>query len=111
MEITLSMAGHVPILHLSGRLDASTSPILEERLLPLIGGECVRIVFDCSCLTYVSSAGLRVFLNTQRNLSSSSGGVAFAALSSPVLELFTLAGLESLFAIESSVEIAAGRLN
>lgn len=112
MEISLTLAGSVPVFHLSGRLDATTSPMLEERLGPILEDpeRAANIVIDCSDLTYVSSAGLRVFISTQRHLSSRGGCVAFAALSKPVRELFHLAGLEELFVIEPSVGEAAKRL-
>ena len=110
MEITLSLVGEIPVYHLSGRLDVATSPILEERLKPLIAGEGKKLVFDCSGLAYVSSAGLRVFLSTQRHLLAKGGGIAFAALSQPVRDLFQLAGLEQIFLIESTPAEAAARL-
>jgi len=112
MEISLTLAGTIPVFHLSGRLDVATSPLLEERIRPTLEGkEAVsRIVFDCSELSYVSSAGLRVFIFAQRQLTGSGGGVAFASLSKPVRDLFHLAGLEALFIIEPSVSEAAARL-
>lgn len=115
MEISLTLAGTIPVLQLAGRLDVATSPLLEERITPIRedheGKEgSPRIVFDCSELSYVSSAGLRVFISTQRQLTARGGGVAFAALSKPVRELFHLAGLEELFIIEPSVGDAAVRL-
>ncbi len=112
MEISLTLAGTIPVFHLSGRLDVATSPILEERLKPVLEeNEGSRnIVFDCSELSYVSSAGLRVFISSQRQLTARGGGVAFAALSKPVRDLFHLAGLEELFIIEPSVGEAATRL-
>lgn len=111
MKITLSFVGDVPIFHLAGRLDVTTSPLLEDRLVPLlcVPGQCV--VFDCEGLSYVSSAGLRVFISTQRTLSNHGGSVSFAALTQPVKELFRLAGLENLFLIESSVAGAISRLS
>ncbi len=115
MEITLTLAGTIPVLQLAGRLDVATSPILEERIKPILedheGKEVSpKIIFDCSALSYVSSAGLRVFISTQRQLTARGGGVAFAALSKPVRDLFHLAGLEALFIIEPSVGDAAARL-
>lgn len=110
MEITLSVAGNIPVFSLAGRLDAATAPLLEERLRPVLADEGARIVMDCAGLVYVSSAGLRVFLSTQRGLASKGGGVAFAALSTPVRDLFHLAGLEELFLIEETAAAAAARL-
>jgi anti-anti-sigma factor len=102
MDITLSFLGKVPVFHLAGRLDVTTSPLLEDRVKPLLSIEGQRVIFDCSGLTYVSSAGLRVFISTLRTLSSQGGGVTFAALTDPVRDLFHLAGLDNLFVIVSA---------
>lgn len=110
MEITLSLVGEIPVFHLCGRLDVATCPLLEDRLHLLVEEGGKWLVFDCSKLTYVSSAGLRVFLFSLRMLSAAGGGVAFAALCEPVRQLFQLAGLEEFFIIEPSSERAAGRL-
>jgi len=112
MEITLGMSGEIPVFSLSGRLDTITSPILEERLTPLLDDPAGsrHLIFEGSSLSYVSSAGLRVFLLALRQLSSKGGGIAFAGLTQQVLDLFQLAGLKDLFVIESSVEAAAARI-
>lgn len=109
MDITLGMVGETPVLHLSGRLDAMTSPLLEERLQPILNESNAghRVLFDCSGLTYVSSAGLRVFLLAQREMSGRGGGVAFGGVVGPVLDLFRLAGLDAVLPIAPSVEEAA----
>ena len=110
MEITLSLIGDIPVFHLKGRLDVTTSSLLEDRLKPLLLLDHQRVVFDCASLTYVSSAGLRVFISSLRNLSAKGGGMAFASLSAPVKDLFCLAGLEHLFLVEDTVEAAFSRL-
>lgn len=110
MEITLSMVDGIPVMHLAGRLDVTTGPLLEERLKPAIAESGSKIILDCSALTYVSSAGLRVFLMSQRQLMEHGGGIAFASLSKPVHELFRLAGLETLFLIAETTADAAARL-
>jgi anti-anti-sigma factor len=113
MEITLGMSGDIPVFSLSGRLDTITSPILEERLTPLLDDPAGsrHLIFEGSALSYVSSAGLRIFLLALRQLSSKGGGIAFAALSRQVLDLFQLAGLQELFVIEATVDAAAARLS
>ena len=110
MQISLSLFGDIPVFHLSGRLDVTTSPSLEERIKPVVENTGQTMIFNCQELTYISSAGLRLFLTAQRQCAASGGSVAFAALSQPVGELFALAGLDGLFTIESSVEGAASRL-
>ncbi len=107
MEITFSFLEEIPVFLLSGRLDVTTSPKLEDRLQPLLSLEGQQIIFDCSALTYVSSAGLRVFISTQRSLSTRNGKIAFASLTDPVRDLFHLAGLDQLFVIVPSPADAA----
>jgi anti-anti-sigma factor len=111
MEITLSMVDGIPLFQLVGRLDATTSPVLEERLQPVVEEAVSKIIFGCEDLSYVSSAGLRIFLSTQRHLVARGGGVAFTSPAKPVRDLFHLAGLEELFLIEESPAAAAARLN
>ena len=113
MEITLGMSGAIPVLSLSGRLDAITSPILEERLKPLLDDPAGarHLILDGAGLSYVSSAGLRVFLMAQRQLAARGGSLAFAGLTNQVQDLFQLAGLHELFVIEETVAAAVGRLS
>lgn len=113
MEITLGMSGEIPVLSLSGRLDAITSPVLEDRLKPLLDAAAPtrHLILEGKDLSYVSSAGLRVFLLAQRQLASRGGGVAFASLTRQVADLFHLAGLQELFVMETSVSAAADRLS
>ena len=64
---TAERAG-VVVVRLIGSLDTQTSAAAMERLHALVApsGEKqgTRMLLDCSALTYVSSAGLRVFLTT-----------------------------------------------
>ena len=50
----------------SGRLDVLTAPDLEKELQSSLDG-VKALVFDLSDLTYISSAGIRVLLATQKN--------------------------------------------
>jgi anti-anti-sigma factor len=112
MDTTFAMSGEIPVFSLSGRLDAITSPTLEERLKPLLDDPGARhLILEGASLSYVSSAGLRIFLLVQRQLASRGGKLGFAGLTRQVLDLFQLAGLQELFVIEDSVAKAAGRLS
>jgi len=48
------------ILRLDGRLDTSTSPILEREILQLMKADQIHILVDFSGVDYLSSAGMRV---------------------------------------------------
>lgn len=97
MEITEARQDNCVLLELSGKLDASTAPTLEEKILKLIDGGTQRMVFDFAGLEYVSSAGLRVFLLAAKKLKRANGKLGLAAVQDHVKHVFDLAGFTSLF--------------
>ena len=67
MTIETKRIGKELIVELSGRLDTTTAPILEKT----IGGnscDVEKLILDFKGLEYISSAGLRVVLNTQKKM-------------------------------------------
>jgi anti-sigma B factor antagonist len=54
--------GNVQILDLKGYLDAHTTPDLEKALQTLVEKQKFNILVNCKELTYISSAGLGVFM-------------------------------------------------
>lgn len=96
----------VLILGLEGRLDASTSGILEKRLLGTIDGGEIKVVLDFSSLDYISSAGLRVLLMAAKKSKGAGGKLVLACLKSHVKEVFDIAGFSSILPIFSASEEA-----
>jgi anti-anti-sigma factor len=103
MNIRETTFGAVLVLAISGRLDGVSAPALEAQISDLVSAGAKRIVFDCSGVDYVSSAGLRVFLVAAKQLQTASGRCGFAALSSQVREIFRLSGFLELFEIHNTV--------
>ena len=108
MDINETKLISATVLTLTGRLDGVTSGTLERKVDALIAAGARKVVFDCSQLLYVSSAGLRVFLGSAKKLKSAGGAAAFAALSPAVQEVFELSGFTGVLAIHpTSAEAAA----
>ena len=99
MEITERKKGTVVLLTLIGRLDASTSPKLEERMLALIDGGEKQILFNLEQLDYISSAGLRVLLMAAKKLKGVNGKIVLASLKDQIREVFEIAGFSAIFPI------------
>ena len=93
METIETKTNGVVILGLKGKLDASTAPQLQERLLSAMGGGDKQFAIDCAQLDYISSAGLRVLILTAKQLRNVGGRMVLYALQSHVKEVFELAGL------------------
>ncbi|MDM7940332.1 MAG: STAS domain-containing protein [Methanothrix sp.] len=58
MEISQTIINNVPVVAVSGRIDATTSPDLESVLNNLIDQKRTEIVLDLGGVEYVSSVGL-----------------------------------------------------
>jgi anti-anti-sigma factor len=110
MDITETKLNSATVLTLAGRLDGLTSGSLEHKIDALLGAGTRKLIFDCAPLTYVSSAGLRVFLASAKKLKAAGGAAAFAALSPAVHEVFELSGFTGVLAIHPSPAAAAAAL-
>lgn len=96
----------VVIVGLQGRMDSSTSRIVEEKMLGLIDRGENQLVVDCAQLDYISSAGLRVFLMAAKRLTQAKGKIVLATLNDDIKQVFDLTGFSSLFQICPSREEA-----
>lgn len=86
--------GDALTLSLSGRLDTSTAPKLQEALIPAFD-ESKRIVLDFAGIEYVSSAGLRVLLLGAKAAKAAGGTQTLINVSGEVMEVFELTGFDS----------------
>lgn len=107
MKIQESRSGAVVVLELDGRLDASTSNILEKKLTEFLAGGEKYFILDFKELDYISSAGLRVLLMTAKKTKGNGGKVALSSLKEHVKEVFDIAGFTAIFPICSTREDAA----
>jgi anti-anti-sigma factor len=80
IQITeVGVGGRRVALH--GRLDTLTSPLLDERLAPLLESTSVTaLLFDLAGLEYIGSAGIRVLARARKALDARGGGLAVAHL-------------------------------
>jgi anti-anti-sigma factor len=80
-----------------GRIDALSSSDIKKLFDDLVlSGERILIV-DMTAVHYVSSAGLRIFIATQKELKKVGGEIILSGLTEPVLEVFNMSGLVRLF--------------
>ena len=83
-------------LALAGRLDSNTSPDLEAAV-KLDGVD--ELVFDFAGLEYIASAGLRVLLGAQKEMSAKGGKMLVANPNEMVKGVFEVTGLDAVFEI------------
>ncbi len=106
MKLTETRKGAALILAVSERVDSVTSPELERRISELIAGGERMLIVDLSGLSYVSSAGLRVFLSAAKKLKAASGKLLLCSLGGMVKEVFIMSGFADILAIYDTLEKA-----
>ncbi len=97
MEIKKTLNGEKLTLSLVGRLDTSTAPELEAEVKTCLEG-VKELTLDLEELEYVSSAGLRVILLTQK-LMMSKGDMVVKNVNETVKEVFDITGFSDLLTI------------
>lgn len=98
MNITKKINGDVLELVLEGRLDTNTAPALENAVNESIGG-ITTLILDFGGLAYVSSAGLRVLLSTQK-IMNSKGKMVLRNVCEDVMDVFEITGFSDILTIE-----------
>ena len=81
---------------MSGRLDAAQCPAALAFLEKVNG----TVTLDCRGLDYISSAGLGVFLKTQKRLAGAGGKLRLTGVSRHLQDIFLYSGFDQIFEIE-----------
>lgn len=96
--------GPALVFHVSGRLDAHGAGELAPMLAPIAANQAV--VVDLAGVPYLSSAGIRIFLELYKRQNASGGRLMLAAVQPYCREVFKVAGLEGVFSLFETVESA-----
>ena len=98
MEITTQEFKHCDLIKVIGRVDSSTAPDFTKALDKANDAGHYKLVVDMSELEYMSSAGFRALLATQRNCKRyNRGELVLAAVPDRIREALELAGFTELF--------------
>lgn len=97
MTINKEVNGSKLNIALVGRLDTTTSPELEKELKASLD-DIQELVFDFTELEYISSAGLRVLLATQKTMNKQ-GSMTVCNVNEMVMEVFEVTGFVDLLTI------------
>ena len=87
------------VLDLKGYLDAHTAPDLEKALQGLVDEKKFNILVNCKELTYISSAGLGVFMAYIEDVRKNGGDIKLSNMTPKVYNVFDLLGFPLLYDI------------
>ena len=99
MTIVEERNNNVLTLKIEGRLDTNTAPTLEITINENLDG-VTELMLDMNLLTYVSSAGLRVLLSSQKKMNKI-GTMKLIGVCEEVMEVFEMTGFVDVLNIES----------
>ncbi len=98
-EVQQQLIDGIVVLHLKGYLDAHTAPQLENALQNCIEQKQYKIVINFQHLSYISSAGLGVFMGFVEEVRQNGGDLKFSNMSPKIFRVFDLLGFPNLFEI------------
>lgn len=98
MNIKKTLNGNKLTVALEGRLDTVSSPELEADLKGSLDG-ITDLEFDISALEYISSAGLRVLLSTQK-IMNKQGDMCITGANEAIMEIFDVTGFVDILNIK-----------
>ena len=98
MKISKEQNESTLVLALEGRLDTVTAPELESELKDSLDG-VTALTLDFAGLEYISSAGLRVLLSTQKTMAKK-GEMKVTHVNETIMEIFEVTGFSDILTIE-----------
>ena len=98
MEIKKTLEGGKLTVAISGRLDTTTAPELEEALKESMDG-ISELVIDFTETEYISSAGLRVLLSAEKTMNKQ-GSMIVTGVNDVIMEIFEVTGFVDILDIQ-----------
>jgi len=102
MDLREESDGGVTIVEVTGRIDSTSAPALQERLNSVMAAPQARVLLDLGKLDYISSAGFRILLLAAKRADAAGSRFVLCGVSGKVRQLFDLGGFLDLFTIVGS---------
>lgn len=99
MNLPIEQSGAITVACLSGQIDSVNAAELENHVMHLLDAGTKHLLLDCSDLTYINSAGLRVFLLAAKRLEQNDGQLAFCSLLENVRTIFETIGFDRILTL------------
>jgi len=110
MNISINEENEISIVDLNGNLDTNTSPEVEKSVNALIAADKAKIIIDLSNTGFVSSAGLRIFLSTAKQLTAKGGVFKICSPNDVVKEILDMSGFSTILDVRSNLEEAVSTM-
>jgi len=106
MKVITQSTGDTLTITLDGELDASSAVLLDNELNKPELLQYRKVLIDCQRLSYISSAGLGVFISHLQRLQDANVKLVFFNMQEKVFNVFEILGLDSLMNIAKTEQEA-----
>lgn len=107
MDIITTQLPHCDLVKVTGRVDSLTAPKFAETIKSITNAGRYNLVIDLGAVSYTSSAGLRVLIDTQKTCRKDKRGeLLLACIPQRLYETLDLAGFVPLFRLFEDVDEA-----
>lgn len=110
-ELKKEVFDNTVVFHLTGKLDGVSSPQVQEQISQTLTTHIKNVVLDCTNLEYMSSAGIRVLLQSYHQVGQQSGKIALTSVPKAIEQTLYVTGFLSYFKIFNSPQEAIQYLN
>jgi anti-sigma B factor antagonist len=111
MEIDTNQYKHSDLVKPHGRIDSATAPQLAKVLDEITDSGRFKIILDLSDVDFMSSAGLRVLISTQKTCKRyNRGEIVLASVPKRIHDALDLAGFIPLFKFYDNALDAVGSI-
>ena len=110
LEIETNQVNEVVVIQLIGNLDTNTAPDAGSEINRWLEKGTQKMVINLEETKYVSSAGLRIFLDISKKMTASAGAVKFCCPNEVVQEILDISGFSTILDVKETEEQALSAL-
>ncbi len=100
MKVTILQKEQESVVRIAGELDTISTTEQADDLQQVLNIADKALVMDCSELEYISSAGLRFFMQLKRESEAKGGSIRITNMNEDVADIFRMSGFKNIFQIE-----------
>lgn len=100
MKVNIQQNEKEVVVYLRGELDTIATTQMNDELNRVTDLTNQKLIIDCKDLEYISSSGLRFFMQLKRNSEQRGGSIQLRNLNEDIEEIFRLSGFHHIFDIE-----------
>lgn len=100
ITISIDKSAQLTRVKMSGELDVVATTNQTDELNKVLALADQALELDCSELEYISSAGLRFFMQLKRESEAKGGSIRITHLNEDVADIFRMSGFKNIFDIE-----------